>query len=149
MKVLFAEAVEFSHVSALEHTPKRLHPVCVRHSPHILSSTVIDCFMKIRKSRIRTAIVCIYDSIRVSMSLNKTLKCSFLSVVDGLWYNFVGASIFWSNEGGLTNCTPAKFSSSLCWCLGIFFRLPPMYVWSVHIWPSNNETSLSKDLLNR
>ena len=50
-----------------------------------------------------------YDSIRVSMSLDKTLKCSFLSVVDGLWYNFVGASIFWSNEGGLTNCTPAKF----------------------------------------
>ena len=77
--------------------------------PCTCSLALINRFMNKRKFWKRTAIVCIYDSIRVSMFLDKTLKCIILSVVDGLCDNFVCALIFWSNNRSFTNCIPAKF----------------------------------------
>ena len=72
--MLWADFMEGSFVSALEHGPEALYPVSMRHITDILADAVADALMVIRKPVISLGVIGIDHGVRRRMIGDKTVQ---------------------------------------------------------------------------
>ena len=97
VKMLRADLVEGSFVSALEHRPEGFDPVGVGHPVNILADAVLHSFMLERHSLISTVIVGVNRRAFGCMITDETLQCLGICFVNNTGCHHV-ATVFHTNR---------------------------------------------------
>jgi len=123
VKMLRADLVEGSAVSALQHGPEALDPVGVRLPPDIFGDGVLDRFVVALDPLVGRRLVRIDRGVLLGVLLDEVLQRLAIGLCDDLGPNLIRRPILHADHRRLAQGAPA---SSFRFALLMFLRLPPM-----------------------